>query len=174
MYLFLVLNSFMSSNCLFKLCELLNVNIHHRNESLKGWVSHFLYLQCSSVVCSRTCPIERDLRIKLPSLWAVGGGGIHDWNNTLVIGRHCNTVVIVTIDWSVRQQGFCQKWQQKMVWGVLPSAVLPGGLGQKDMREMDQFLYEKDISSVCRICVPMALLRSVVSRSYCMLVPVHV
>lgn len=54
------------------------------------------------------------------------------------------------------------------------TAVLPGGLGQKDMGEMDQFLYEKDTSSACDICVKTGLLWSVVSRSYCMLVPVHV
>lgn len=54
------------------------------------------------------------------------------------------------------------------------TAVLPGGFGQKDVREVDQFLYEKDTSSVCGIFVKMGLLWSVVSRSYCMLVPVHV
>lgn len=44
-------------------------------------------------------------------------------------------------------------------------AVLPGGLGQKDMREMDQFQYVKDTSSVCDICVQTGLLWSVVFRS---------
>lgn len=37
------------------------------------------------------------------------------------------------------------------------TAVLPGGLGQKDMGEMDQFLYEKDTSSACDICVKTGL-----------------
>lgn len=147
-----------------------------------------IFCICSVVQYSvlQTCPVERDLRIRLPSLWAVGGGGTHDWKNTLVIGRHCSTVVIVTMDWSVRQQGFCQKWQQKMVWGILPWHIQLQcslvALGKKTwgkwinscMRRMDQFLYEKDTSSVCGIFVKMGLLWSVVSGSYCMLVPVHV
>lgn len=40
------------------------------------------------------------------------------------------------------------------------TAVVSGGFGQKDMREMDQFLYEKDASSVCDICVQTGLLWS--------------
>lgn len=54
------------------------------------------------------------------------------------------------------------------------TAVLPGGLGQKGMREMDQFLCVKDTSSVRDICVQTGLLWSVASRSYCTLVPVCV
>lgn len=101
----MVLNSFRSSNHLFKLGQLLNVNIHHRNESFLGWILlHFpLY---KSVV--QTSLIERDLRIRLPSLWAGGGGETHGSSHTLVSWRHCNTVGIVTMDWSVRQQGYCQ------------------------------------------------------------------
>lgn len=33
---------------------------------------------------------------------------------------HCNTLAIVTKDWNLRQEGFCQKWLQNKIWDALP------------------------------------------------------
>lgn len=151
----MVLNSFMSSNHLLKLRHLLNVNIHHRNASCLGWLLVHFSL-CEPVV--QASLTERDLRIRLPSLWAGGGVGTHEWNHTLVIWRHCNAVVIVTMDWSERQQGFWQKVTTENGLGrctmAYTTAVLPGGLRQKDRRELDyQFLYVKiPLLSTWQLC----------------------
>lgn len=125
----MVLNSFMSSNHVFKLQQLLNVS-RYRNECFLGWILiHFLL--CESVV--QTSLIERDLSVRPPSLWAGGTGETHGWNHTLVVWMHCNAVAIVTVNWNLRQQGFFRKWLQNMIWDTTvayTTAVLPGGLGR--------------------------------------------
>lgn len=98
------------------------------------WAESYYISHSKSVV--QTSLIERDLRIRPSSLWAGGGGETHDWNHKLVIWRHCNTVVIVIMDWSVKTTGLLSKVTTENGLGhstmAYTTAVLPGGLWQKE------------------------------------------